>query len=76
MGRKYEPYEITRRSEHLGYDCMTYGIRVGPIILDGGDYGQKVGQPITAAQMRAMEDDAKMIVEASRARAKREQGSD
>jgi hypothetical protein len=24
-----------------GYDCMTGGLRVGPITLDGADYGQE-----------------------------------
>lgn len=35
------PWKFGEFDEHLGYDCMTGGVRAGPALLDGSDYGQK-----------------------------------
>jgi hypothetical protein len=51
-------------TEHGGYDCMTAGIRVGPVVLDGADYGQGQCQNMTTKQRHHMEADAKFIAAA------------
>lgn len=35
------PWVVGQYSDTMGYDCMTGGVRVGPVVLDGADYGQK-----------------------------------
>lgn len=40
---------------------MTGGIRVGPVILDGSDYGQKRGATIAPEQLAKMKSDAQLI---------------
>lgn len=58
------PWVRREYSEHLGYDCMTGGIRVGPVVLDGSDYGQKRCTPIEPRSLARMEADAKLIAAA------------
>ena len=36
-----DEWEVGEWSDHIGYDCMTGGVRVGPITIDAGDYGQE-----------------------------------
>lgn len=36
-----EPWKLGELSEFGGYDCMTHGIKAGPVTLDAADYGQK-----------------------------------
>lgn len=55
------PWELGEYNEHLGYDCMTGGVRVGPVVLDGSDYGQKRCEPITEASLARMMADARLI---------------
>ena len=59
-----EPWELGEYDECLGYDCMTGGIRFGPGVLDGHDYGQgnckeisaeAVGRITADAALRALE---------------------
>ena len=35
------PWVVGQYSDTMGYDCMTGGVRAGPVVLDGADYGQK-----------------------------------
>lgn len=55
------PWKVDEFDGFLGYDCMTGGIRVGPIVLDGADYGQKRCQEISTAARARMEADARLI---------------
>ena len=34
------PWIAGEIDENLGYDCMTAGVRAGPVVLDAADYGQ------------------------------------
>jgi hypothetical protein len=58
------PWPVGDYSEHLGYDCMTGGIRVGLVILDGADYGQKRCVPIEPEALGRMKADARLIAAA------------
>ena len=57
-------WSVGEYGEHLGYDCMTGGIRVGPVILDGADYGQKRCTPIEPEALERMKADARLIAAA------------
>ena len=52
--------------ENGGYDCMTDAIQIGPVTLDGGDYGQEPCTPLTLEQQQRMEADARLIAAAPR----------
>lgn len=58
------PWEIGEFDEILGYDCMTCGIRSGPVVLDGSNYGQERCEPIEDAAKEMMIADAKLIAAA------------
>ena len=61
-----EPWTI-EFDEHGGYDSLTVGIRVGPALLDGCQYGQEwtgAGADLTAEQKARMEADARLIAAA------------
>jgi hypothetical protein len=58
------PWQLGEYDEHLGYDCMTGGIRVGNICLDGADYGQKRCTPIEPDALQRMTSDARLIAAA------------
>lgn len=58
------PWVIGEFDENGGYDCMTAGLTVGPVTLDGADYGQNAGGDITDAQRAHMEADAALIAAA------------
>lgn len=62
-------WKVGEYNENLGYDCMTGGVRVGPVVLDGADYGQRRCQPIEPADLARMMADAHMIAGAHRLRA-------
>lgn len=49
-----------------GYDSMTDAIQIGPITLDGANYGQELCAPITPEQRQQMEADARLIAAAPR----------
>lgn len=59
-----ETWELGEYDEHLGYDCMTGGVRAGPVVLDGNNYGQRACQPITDEQLARMMKDARLIAAA------------
>lgn len=59
-----ETWELGEYDEHLGYDCMTGGVRAGPVVLDGNNYGQRACHPITEVQLARMMKDARLIVAA------------
>jgi hypothetical protein len=48
-------------NDSLGYDCMTGGVRAGPAVLDGADYGQKRCKPIEPEDLERMLADAALI---------------
>lgn len=58
------PWVLGKWEDHLGYDCMTGGVRAGPVVLDGGDYGQKSCTPISVEARAKMEADARLIAAA------------
>lgn len=58
------PWFAGEFGEHSGYDCMTGGIRVGPALLDGADYGQHRCCPISAEALEQMTGDARLIAAA------------
>lgn len=62
-GATAEPWLLGEYEEHLGYDCMTGGVRVGPLVLDGSDYGQRHCEPISAEGLARILADAKLIAE-------------
>jgi hypothetical protein len=35
------PWKLGEYDEYLGYDCMSGGIKAGPVYLDAADYGQE-----------------------------------
>jgi hypothetical protein len=51
-------------NDSLGYDCMTGGVRAGPAVLDGADYGQKRCKPIEPEDLERMLADAALIAAA------------
>ena len=58
------PWNLREFDEHLGYDCMTGGIRSGPAVLDGSDYGQKRCAEIEPEAKARMLADAALIAAA------------
>ncbi len=58
------PWKLEEYEEFAGYDCMTGGIRVGPVMLDGRDYGQKRCHDISDDQRARMEADSRLIAAA------------
>lgn len=61
MKRTPGPWDIEPYDEHGGYDCMYGAIRVGPVTLDGCDYGQLSCDPIEPAALEQMQGDARLI---------------
>lgn len=55
------PWKLGEFDEHLGYYCMTGGIRSGPAVLDGSDYGQKRCAEIAPEVKARMLADAALI---------------
>lgn len=58
------PWELGEFDESLGYDCMSAGVKAGPAVLDGADYGQRRSaemEPDAKARMMA---DAALIAAA------------
>ncbi|MCK5445679.1 MAG: hypothetical protein KAI73_08650 [Rhodospirillaceae bacterium] len=58
------PWDCGSFEESLGYDCMTGGLRVGPVVLDGADYGQKRCASIEPDALNQMYADARLIAAA------------
>ena len=58
------PWRVGEFNEHLGYDCMTGGVRAGPAFLDGSDYGQKRCAEIDQEAKARMLADAALIAAA------------
>ena len=58
------PWELGEYENALGYDCMTGGVKVGPVYLDGAQYGQKTCAEIEADQLARMMADARLIAAA------------
>ena len=55
------PWKVGEYDDFLGYDGMTGGIRVGPVTLDGYDYGEAMCDKIAPEQLARMEADARLI---------------
>jgi hypothetical protein len=55
------PWELGEWDHTLGYDCMTGGIKVGPVYLDGSDYGQLACRPLPAEGRARLDADARLI---------------
>ena len=64
MSHTPAPWKLGEFDEHLGYDCMTAGIRCGPAVLDGGNYGQQRCMPMTPTSRERMQADARLIAAA------------
>ena len=59
------PWEIGEYSDTLGYDCMTGGIKAGPVYLDGAQYGQRACEwPMPPKMLAHMMADARLIAAA------------
>lgn len=58
------PWIVGEYSDALGYDGMTGGICVGPVVLDGRDYGQDPCEPISPEALAQMQSDAHLIAAA------------
>ena len=58
------PWELGEFDELLGYDCMTGGVRSGPAVLDGRDYGQRTCAEISEEGKVRMMADARLIAAA------------
>ena len=58
------PWKREEIDQHLGYDCMTAGIRVGPVVLDGSDYGQNRCEAMSTDARARMEADGALIAPA------------
>ena len=58
------PWPVGEFDETGGYDCMTAGIKVGPALLDGNEYGQAPCRDIDVEARARMEADAALIGEA------------
>jgi hypothetical protein len=59
------PWALGEWNETAGYDCMTGGIRCGPVVLDGADFGQRQCQPIHPGDKARLMADACLIAAAS-----------
>lgn len=64
IGHTPGPWELGEYEDALGYDCMTGGVKVGPVYLDGAQYGQKTCAEIEADQLARMMADARLIAAA------------
>jgi hypothetical protein len=58
------PWVLGEYDEHMGYDCMTGGVRAGPVVLDGFDYGQRTCADIEPVALERMIADAHLIAAA------------
>lgn len=56
-----QPWVMNLYNPTGGYDCMTGAIKIGPVTLDGHNYGQKSCAPITSKQLEQMTADARVI---------------
>jgi hypothetical protein len=63
-GHTPEPWKLGEWDDHLGYDCMTGGIRFGPGYLDGAQYGQKTCREISAESKARLLADAALLNDA------------
>ncbi len=55
------PWLLSEYSDMDGYDCMTGGLQVGPVTLDGADYGQEWFAPENETCPPQMMADAMLI---------------
>lgn len=58
------PWKLGKYDECGGYDCMTAGIKCGPALLDGKDYGQVTCSPMKPDAASQMQADARLIAAA------------
>ena len=58
------PWVVSEYSDTGGYDCMTGGLQVGRVTLDGADYGQEWNAPENADCPPQMMADAHLIAAA------------
>ena len=58
------PWLLGEWNDHLGYDCMTGGVRAGVAVLDGGDYHQRPCAEISEANKARLMADAALIAAA------------
>lgn len=58
------PWKLGDYDETLGYDCMTGGVKAGPVYLDGASYGQDTCTRISEDQLSRMMADARLIASA------------
>lgn len=58
------PWVVGEFDDCLGYDCMTAGVKAGPVYLDGKHYGQQRCREITEESKAAMMADAALIAAA------------
>lgn len=59
-----KPWILGEYDAALGYDCMTGGVKAGPVYLDGAQYGQRPGEDIEPDQLERMMADARLIAAA------------
>lgn len=59
-----KPWILGEYDAALGYDCMTGGVKAGPVYLDGAQYGQRPGEDIEPDQLERMMADGRLIVAA------------
>lgn len=57
-------WELGEFDESLGYDCMSAGVRAGPAVLDGADYGQRRSAEMEPDAKERMMADAALIAAA------------
>lgn len=55
------PWKLGQIDDHLGYDCMSAGVRCGPAVLDASDYGQRRMSQLHPQIREQMMADAKLI---------------
>lgn len=58
------PWDMGGIDEWGGYDAMTAGLEVGPVVLDGCEYGQERNKSLTDEQRDRMLADAHLIAAA------------
>ena len=63
MSHKLPPHlwVVEEIDEMGGHDCMTAGLKVGPVTLDGRDYGQRACEPFSEDSREQMLADAYLI---------------
>lgn len=64
VGHTPGPWQRGEYDDFLGYDCMTGGIRVGPVVLDANRYGQRRSYDEKPWDRERMEADASLIAAA------------